>query len=323
MPDGTLGVVGRRDGQVKIRGNRLELSEVEAVIREIGHVEDVALQTIKHGSNNELVAYVVVDGDLDDGGISDLVCDYVRERKPEYMVPSFVIGLDAIPPILSVYHQDKDYSALNYLKNISFKFIAIVGVVFAAILLFMPNVVIMLYSVKVQYVAIVTEALRLYGLSYLTLGFVFFYIFYTQSIQKNKLSNAVSISYNLIIVIAMLIILPRIFGNDGVWITQFCVGLITLAGIFIYSRYINKKSDGEYKGIFINKSPGDNIFEFTINANAEEAKGLVSLIKKELAGNRLADYACLSLEEFLMNIIKTNEKLDKPHGYIYIYHKIN
>ena len=59
LPDGTLGIVGRRDGQVKVRGNRVELSEVEAVIRELDCVDDVVVQTIQNGENYELVAYVV------------------------------------------------------------------------------------------------------------------------------------------------------------------------------------------------------------------------------------------------------------------------
>ena len=56
-----LGIVGRRDGQVKIRGNRVELSEIEVVIRELDCVDDVTVQTIQNGGINELVAYVVSD----------------------------------------------------------------------------------------------------------------------------------------------------------------------------------------------------------------------------------------------------------------------
>ena len=66
LPDGSLGIVGRKDRQVKVRGNRLELSEVESTIRSIDIVEDVAVQTFKNGSNNELVAYVVVCDEIDD-----------------------------------------------------------------------------------------------------------------------------------------------------------------------------------------------------------------------------------------------------------------
>ena len=97
LPDGSIGIVGRRDGQVKIRGNRVELSEVESAIRGMDAIEDVTVQIVKNNGNNELVAYVVSSGDLTDDDLSLRVQDYVSERKPDYMVPSYVISLDFIP----------------------------------------------------------------------------------------------------------------------------------------------------------------------------------------------------------------------------------
>lgn len=96
LPDGSLGIVGRRDHQVKIRGNRLELSEVESTIRKMDIIDDVTVQTIKNGENNELVAYVV-SSEFDDDVVRDAVQGYVGSNKPNYMIPSFVIKLDEIP----------------------------------------------------------------------------------------------------------------------------------------------------------------------------------------------------------------------------------
>ena len=97
LPDGSLGIVGRRDSQVKIRGNRVELSEVASEIGKIDYIEDVSVQTIKIGSNNELVAYVVVSNDLDGEELKNKLCTHVSEHKPDYMIPSFVVRLDEIP----------------------------------------------------------------------------------------------------------------------------------------------------------------------------------------------------------------------------------
>ncbi len=93
LPDGTLGIVGRRDGQVKIRGNRVELLEVEATIREMHSIEAVTVQAIEHDGNHELVAYAVSEEE----NLEETICQYVAKHKPEYMVPSFVVKLNSIP----------------------------------------------------------------------------------------------------------------------------------------------------------------------------------------------------------------------------------
>ena len=97
LPDGSIGLVGRRDSQVKIRGNRVELAEVESVIRSMDEVNDITVQTVNNNGNNELVAYVVLSQNMDSDKIRDAVCNYVAEFKPDYMVPSFVVELDDIP----------------------------------------------------------------------------------------------------------------------------------------------------------------------------------------------------------------------------------
>ena len=94
LPDSTLGVLGRRDGQVKIRGNRVELTEVEACIKEIPEITSVTVQPIASaGGTKELCAYVVASSPI---SVSDIQ-KFVSYRKPDYMVPSFVILLDRIP----------------------------------------------------------------------------------------------------------------------------------------------------------------------------------------------------------------------------------
>lgn len=93
LPDGSLGIVDRQDSQVKIRENRVELAEVEAIVREIDHVEEVTVQTINNDGNNELVAYIVSSKK----DIFDEVCRFIGENKPDYMIPSFIVEVDNIP----------------------------------------------------------------------------------------------------------------------------------------------------------------------------------------------------------------------------------
>lgn len=93
LPDGTFGFVGRADLQVKIRGNRVELGDVESAIREIKEVQDVTVQTILNNNNKELVAYVVSE----DKDIKNAIIDYMTINKPAFMIPNHVVVLNKIP----------------------------------------------------------------------------------------------------------------------------------------------------------------------------------------------------------------------------------
>ena len=91
LPDGSLGIVGCRDSQVKIRGNRVELSEIEAAIREMDEIDDVTVQII----DNELIAYVVTTDKISE--LKKHIQDSLAVSKPDYMIPSFIMELDFIP----------------------------------------------------------------------------------------------------------------------------------------------------------------------------------------------------------------------------------
>ena len=92
--DGEIEFIGRRDGQVKIHGFRVELSEVEAVIREIDRIKDVAVVARDLGADGKAIAaYYVADEKVEPKEIAE----YIRERKPPYMVPASIMKIDAIP----------------------------------------------------------------------------------------------------------------------------------------------------------------------------------------------------------------------------------
>ncbi|MEU1752627.1 amino acid adenylation domain-containing protein [Micromonospora matsumotoense] len=95
-PDGTVHFVGRRDHQVKIRGHRVELGEVEVAIAELPSVRAAAAAAYQGVDGiKQLVGYVVLDGDgpADPARLGDLM----RSRVPGFLVPTAWVRLDRLP----------------------------------------------------------------------------------------------------------------------------------------------------------------------------------------------------------------------------------
>ncbi|QOS81248.1 amino acid adenylation domain-containing protein [Paenibacillus sp. JNUCC31] len=95
-PDGSLQFIGRADNQVKIRGMRVELGEIEAVLLLHENVKEVVVLVDEDSSNiKRLVAYVVpLDTSAD---ISEELRQMAKDVLPDYMVPSFILLLDRMP----------------------------------------------------------------------------------------------------------------------------------------------------------------------------------------------------------------------------------
>ncbi|KQB41366.1 non-ribosomal peptide synthetase [Flavobacterium aquidurense] len=93
QPDGSIGYLGRIDNQVKIRGNRIELGEVESTIIEYGTIQQVVVMAKELNSEKVLVAYVVSENDLDKTALRN----FLQNRLPDYMIPGFYIKIAQFP----------------------------------------------------------------------------------------------------------------------------------------------------------------------------------------------------------------------------------
>src|SRR6185369_2782764 len=89
---GELEFIGRKDQQVKLRGIRIELEEIDSILGACPGVQ--ACKTIVRAEEELLVAYIAVEG----AAVSESeVRSFLKERLPSYMVPSFFVMLDALP----------------------------------------------------------------------------------------------------------------------------------------------------------------------------------------------------------------------------------
>lgn len=95
LPDGNIEYVGRSDHQVKIRGNRVEIGEVEAALQMHPGVSAAAVSVVTEQSrDNSLVAYVVARSE---SVTNAALRTYLASRLPGYMVPSQIVHLSDLP----------------------------------------------------------------------------------------------------------------------------------------------------------------------------------------------------------------------------------
>ncbi|MFD7834998.1 amino acid adenylation domain-containing protein [Streptomyces sp. NPDC059761] len=105
--DGNLFHLGRTDGQVKVRGFRVELGEVETALREHPAVSDAAVSAHTSDHDGHLMAHLVLaDADAGSGAVAVAVAlgalakelrAHLSARLPAYMVPSHYVPVPALP----------------------------------------------------------------------------------------------------------------------------------------------------------------------------------------------------------------------------------
>lgn len=92
LPDSNIEFAGRKDQQVKVRGYRIEITEIETVLQRIPEIKSAVVQVIKSGENIvSLRAYIVGCAQISE------IKDILGKQLPSYMIPNEFIPVDSIP----------------------------------------------------------------------------------------------------------------------------------------------------------------------------------------------------------------------------------
>ncbi|MFD6291566.1 amino acid adenylation domain-containing protein [Streptomyces sp. NPDC060205] len=97
LPDGQLDFVGRADGQVKVRGFRIEPGEIEAVLTDHPQIRTAVVAAFGDVEDRRLVAYLVPTDQI--AGIPSVgeLREYAARWLPAFMIPSAFVELGALP----------------------------------------------------------------------------------------------------------------------------------------------------------------------------------------------------------------------------------
>lgn len=90
--DGTIEFLGRKDNQVKIKGHRIELCEIETVLNENKGIKKSVVVSKGNKFNKYLVAYYT--GDIKE---KNTIVEFLRRKLPEYFIPTKIYNVDKFP----------------------------------------------------------------------------------------------------------------------------------------------------------------------------------------------------------------------------------
>ncbi|MCL1471388.1 amino acid adenylation domain-containing protein [Argonema antarcticum] len=93
-PDGNIEFLGRVDFQIKIRGQRIEVGEIEAALTQHPNVKAAVVAAIGEQHKEQLVAYLVPDRKPIP---IEEISEFLKKKLPDYMMPSAFTFLDALP----------------------------------------------------------------------------------------------------------------------------------------------------------------------------------------------------------------------------------
>ncbi|WP_295611957.1 non-ribosomal peptide synthetase, partial [uncultured Methanobrevibacter sp.] len=93
LPDGEIVIKGRLDDQIKLRGLRIEIGEIESNISKYLGIKQ-SIVVVKEINNNEhLCAYFTADGEIDSAELKD----FLKDKLTKYMVPTVFMQIDEMP----------------------------------------------------------------------------------------------------------------------------------------------------------------------------------------------------------------------------------
>ncbi len=148
----------------------------------------------------------------------------------------------AVQPIISINYGAKKLDRVKIVKKMALISAAIVGCSFYILGITFPNYIVSLFTSETgEIINITVNGIKYYFIGFLVMGFNIVLGSYYQSREYSGVSNFISLGRGIIFIVLGLVILPRLLGINGVWLTIIFSELMTLISLFIYVKFFRKE----------------------------------------------------------------------------------
>ncbi|MCU0289442.1 MAG: condensation domain-containing protein, partial [Acidobacteria bacterium] len=96
LPDGNIEFLGRSDQQIKIRGFRVELEEIENHLLKFGKIKETVVIPIENESKDKTLAAYIIWNENISSTVNELK-EYLQAVLPGYMIPAYIVELEKLP----------------------------------------------------------------------------------------------------------------------------------------------------------------------------------------------------------------------------------
>ncbi|MDD6490449.1 MAG: MATE family efflux transporter [Clostridia bacterium] len=251
-------------------------------------------------------------------GGSDAMASYSICSSSQIFMSMFITGAaQTMIPIIGVCLGEKDYDGIRYAFRRAAKILAISSGIIMLFICVAPEPVIRLFGITAENdIANAIPAMRINSLSFPPLAFSFLLLYYYMATQRKALSTTIAVLNGIVILIPSALILSKIFGITGVWISFVVAQVGTLVIIYIITLVLRKKSKGKYDSFYLLETNDKNeIISLSFKGTKENASGvslyLTAFLTSHGVEKNKANRIAVAVEGISSDIAQRTEKTKK------------
>lgn len=250
-------------------------------------------------------------------GAAGLLAFLVYDNS-ETFIYMFLSGiLKTMSPIVTVLYKEVDYRAVQYIIKHSLKQVVIFSLPISIILFLYPEIMLKIFNiVEPQYFEPVTLAIRITAFSLIGRCLSYLLANYAQAIERNKIASIITFFEEFIFAVFGALILTRVLGGIGIWISILISEILPLLIFMIYSIHLRKDPDNENMTIFMLQDSNLITWTFRRELLKSDEKDFNAKNEKILANvekvfKKDTPYISKAIEAICMNIFENNKDVDE------------
>lgn len=183
--------------------------------------------------------WIVIDliGELGVAAFSILL--YVNE----FMILGYAGVSEALQPLVSFNYGAKSYDRVKEVMRYSVHMSIIIGICMLVVSIVKPEIIIRLFNEEEALIKLASHAMRLFFMGVLFTGINMIYAAYFQAIEQSRASNIIQILRSFVFVFGALLLLPKLMGANGLWISVTVAESLTFIVTMTLIKFNAKKEN--------------------------------------------------------------------------------